>query len=101
LAAYDVICCPALCFEGGPTVALEAAAVGVPVVGSRIGGLAEIVTDGVDGRLVPPGDAAALAEALTAIARDPAMIDSWRAALARPRTMDEVAADYMAMYAGG
>ena len=102
LAAYDAICCPALCFEGGPTVALEAAAVGVPVVGSRIGGLAEIVTDGVDGRLVPPGDAAALAEALTAIARDPAStIDSWRAALARPRTMDEVAADYMTMYTGG
>jgi glycosyltransferase involved in cell wall biosynthesis len=102
LAAYDAICCPALCFEGGPTVALEAAAVGVPVIGSRIGGLAELVRDGVDGRLVPPGDAASLAEALTSVARDPtSTLDRWRLALARPRTMDEVAADYLAMYAGG
>ena len=54
LAGYDVLCCPAVCLEGGPTVAIEAHAVGTPVIGTRIGGLAELITDGVNGKLVRP-----------------------------------------------
>ena len=100
LGGYDVLCCPSRCLEGGPTVAIEAHAVGTPVIGTRIGGLAELVTDGVNGRLVPPGDWRALGEVLREIARDPrGTIDRWRAALPPPRTMDEVAADTRALYA--
>jgi glycosyltransferase involved in cell wall biosynthesis len=99
LRGYDVLCCPAICFEGGPTVALEAQAVGTPVVGSRIGGLAEIVEDGITGRLVPPNDADALADALREIARSPARtIDRWRAHAPTPRTMGQVASDYLRLY---
>jgi glycosyltransferase involved in cell wall biosynthesis len=99
LAAYDILCCPSLFLEGGPTVAIEAQAVGTPVIGSRIGGLAEIVRDGIDGRLVPPGDWRALAGVLTEIARDPGgTVDRWRLALPKARTMDEIAADYEALY---
>ena len=100
LAGYDVLCCPSVCAEGGPTVAIEAHAVGTPVIGTRIGGLAELVTDGVNGRLVPPGDWRALASALADLARDPAgTVDRWRLALPTPpRTMDEIAADYEALY---
>lgn len=48
---------------------MEAFSVGTPAVVSRIGGLAEIVTQERDGLLVPPGDAAALSEAMTAMLR--------------------------------
>jgi len=100
LADYNVLCCPAVCLEGGPTVAIEAHAVGTPVIGTRIGGIAELVTDGVNGRLVPPGDWRALAGALRNMAENPAgTIDRWRLALPPARTMDQVAADYLAVYA--
>jgi glycosyltransferase involved in cell wall biosynthesis len=55
--------------EGLGLVALEALACGVPVVASAVGGLPEIVQDGVDGRLVPAGDAVALAVALRDLPR--------------------------------
>ena len=50
---------------------LEAAALGVPVVASAVGGVPELVDDGRAGLLVPPGDAAALAAALGRLAQDP------------------------------
>ncbi len=99
LAGYDVLCCPSRCHEGGPTVALEAQAVGTPVLGTHIGGLAEIVRDGIDGRLVPVGDLDALTRALGALAADPGVLEAWRRALPQPRSMDDVTADYLALYA--
>ena len=59
---------PSVWDEPYGNVALEAIAVGVPVVASRAGGLPEIVAHGTSGLLVPRGDPDALAEALAAIA---------------------------------
>ncbi|KQV79077.1 hypothetical protein ASD15_20655 [Massilia sp. Root351] len=52
-------------------VLLEAGAFGLPVVASAVGGVPEILDDGVTARLVPPDDAAGLAEALRAVLRNP------------------------------
>ena len=57
--------------EGIPVALMEAAASGKPVVASRLSGIPEAIADGAEGLLVPPGDAAALADALAALAADP------------------------------
>ena len=65
--------------EGVSTAALEAMGCGVPVVATDVGGLAEVVEEGVTGAVVPPGDPRALAHATLLLLRDPER----RAALAR------------------
>ncbi len=57
--------------EGVPNVILEAMAAGLPVIGSKVGGIPEIVCDGETGLLVPPDDPSALSEALKALRSDP------------------------------
>lgn len=57
-------------WEGCPTVILEAMAHGVPVVATSVGGVPELVEDGVSGMLVPPEDPDALAQALARLTRD-------------------------------
>ena len=60
LATFDVFTLSSL-YEGLPTVVIEAMALGVPVVATRVGGASEIVTDRADGLLTPPRDPRALA----------------------------------------
>jgi len=79
-AAADVFVLPAVVDTRGDTeglgvVLLEAMSYGVPVIGSALGGITDIVTDGATGLLVPPGDAAALAAALARLAGDPALAE--------------------------
>lgn len=80
LAVTDVLVAPSVPTrsgkrEGIPVVLMEAMASGVPVVASRLSGIPEIVRDGENGRLFPPGDASALADALVELARDSALRD--------------------------
>ncbi|MFO8080699.1 MAG: glycosyltransferase family 4 protein [Armatimonadota bacterium] len=70
LATFDLFVMPSL-WEGMPYALVEAMAVGVPVVGSDIPGIADIVRPRQTGRLAPPGDPAALADTiLTALRED-------------------------------
>jgi glycosyltransferase involved in cell wall biosynthesis len=70
LAAGDVFAFPSY-QEGFPLVLLEAMAVGLPVASAAISGPVEMIDDGVDGVLVPPGDPAALAAALAGLIAAP------------------------------
>lgn len=70
MAAADVFTL-ASAHEGLPVAVMEAFAAGLPVVATAVGGLPHQVVDGVEGLLVPPGDPAALSEALVTLARDP------------------------------
>jgi colanic acid/amylovoran biosynthesis glycosyltransferase len=69
-AEADLFCLPSL-GEGVPVVLMEAMAMAVPVVATRVGGVPELIEDGVSGRLVSPGSSTALARAIAALAADP------------------------------
>lgn len=72
LRSADVTAVPSRCFENQPMVVLEAFSVGTPVVGSDLGGVSELIQDGWDGLVVPPGDPVALAVALQGLLDRPA-----------------------------
>jgi glycosyltransferase involved in cell wall biosynthesis len=57
--------------EGTPVSAIEALASGTPVVANRVGGVPDVVRDGVDGFLVEPGDVEGAAARLETLAREP------------------------------
>ncbi len=102
LSHATVFACPSL-YEPLGIVNLEAMACGTAVVGSKVGGIPEVVADGETGLLVPPGDPGALADAVNAL-----VADERRAAemgrLGRARAVTEfgwasIAAQTAALYA--
>ena len=74
--ASNVSCQPSLWQEANPLAVLEAMSMQLPVIASDIGGMPEIVKEGVTGLLFPPGDADALRERLTQLAGDAEMRDA-------------------------
>ncbi|GAA3879330.1 glycosyltransferase [Streptomyces sedi] len=71
IRSADLVLCPAD-YEPFGIVPLEAMACGVPVVASAVGGQRDTVADPTTGRLVPPGDPVALADAVAGLLADPA-----------------------------
>jgi glycosyltransferase involved in cell wall biosynthesis len=57
--------------EGLPVALLEAMAYGKPIVATRVGGIPDVLADGTEGLIVPPGDVAALSAAVTTLVADP------------------------------
>jgi glycosyltransferase involved in cell wall biosynthesis len=93
LASSDVFVLPSV-REGLPLSILEAMAAGRPVIASAIAGTDEVVTAGETGLLFPPGDPAALAQALRQLLADPGLADRLSRA-ARPWVQKEFAAELM------
>jgi phosphatidylinositol alpha-mannosyltransferase len=101
LHAADVLCAPSLSGESFGMVLTEAFAAGTPVIASGIAGYSDVVTDGVDGLLVPPGDPQRLAEELQRVAHEPQRLAAMGAAArhsakryAWPRIADQVTTVY-------
>jgi glycosyltransferase involved in cell wall biosynthesis len=79
LAIADVAVLPSF-YEGMPLVAIEALGAGRPMVATAVDGTSEVVVDGKTGLTVPPGDSAALAEAIIRLLRNPAERNAFGAA---------------------
>jgi glycosyltransferase involved in cell wall biosynthesis len=101
LAASDIYAMPSVNEPFGLVYA-EAMAMRVPVVGLASGGTPEVIDDETTGLLVPPDDPAALADALAALARDPArrrrMGDAGRRRVAERFTAERMARDVADVY---
>jgi len=98
LRHFDVLAVPSRWLETGPLVVLEAFAAGIPVVGSNLGGIAELVTDGVDGVLVEPDYSEEWAQALAWLARNSGALASLRDGVQPPRRMSVVASEMRTVY---
>jgi phosphatidyl-myo-inositol alpha-mannosyltransferase len=101
LHGADVLCAPSLSGESFGMVLTEAFAAGTPVVASAIAGYSDVVTDGVDGILVPPADPQRLAEELQRLHHEPERLRAMGLAARRsaqryawPRVADQVTTVY-------
>jgi glycosyltransferase involved in cell wall biosynthesis len=79
-------------------VALEAFAAGTPVIGWNVGGVGEIVRDGVDGLLIEPGSSVGWVEALRRVTEDAKLRAKLKAGVRPPRTSLEVAREMLWLY---
>ncbi len=85
--AVDLIVLPSLS-EGMPNVALEAMMFGKPVVATSVGGVPEVVIDGVTGKLVPAQNPERLAEAILAVLENPVLLETYGKA-GKKRVLEE------------
>lgn len=87
LAEVDVLAVPSLWYENFPLVVQEAFAAGVPVIASRIGGLAEQVSDSVDGLLFEPGNVSDFLDKVNILVDNGTLLEELRRAIQPVETM--------------
>ncbi|MHB8067758.1 MAG: glycosyltransferase family 4 protein [Desulfobaccales bacterium] len=102
LALMDVVVMASYAHEGVPQAALQALALGKPVVGTTVGGIPEVIRTGETGLLVPPKDATALAAALRQLWEQPArraeMGQRGRELVVQKYSLEQMAAAVEAVY---
>jgi glycosyltransferase involved in cell wall biosynthesis len=102
MKAADVLVCPSLWGEAAGLVNIEAMACGLPVVASQVGGIPEIVADGVTGYLFPPGNHDTLAELIRSLHENPqrraAMGARARSTALERYSPERLLPDYLAWY---
>lgn len=98
LSSIDVLVVPSVWYENTPFVVLEAFAAGRPVIASDLGGLSELVQDGVNGRTFTAGDPGALVSVLADFDEDPELVERLGAGIGEVRTLEENAHDFLALW---
>jgi glycosyltransferase involved in cell wall biosynthesis len=99
LQRYHLLAVPSRWLETGPLVILEAFAAGIPVLGSRLGGIADLVRHEVDGLLVDADNSRSWGEALTRLANEPELYQQLRDGVTEPRRIEQVASEMQDLYA--
>ena len=98
LALADIMAVPSLWLETGPLVVLEAFASQLPVLGSRLGGIAELVEEDKTGLLFSAGNSLELRQCLSRLLEEKGLLATLRNNIQPPRTMRDVTADMEQLY---
>ncbi len=98
LAALDVAVVPSTWYENSPLSILEAHAAGTPVITAALGGMAELVRDGVDGLHFQPNDVRDLRRVLQRLIDEPDLLPRLRSGIQQPRSIDDEMAQILAIY---
>lgn len=102
MADNNIIVIPSIKSEGTPTVILEAQSAGRPVIGTRVGGIPELVHDGVNGYIVPPNDPAALSRCIISLLQQPERASQFgqagRTQVEHDFTWDKITDKYIKLY---
>lgn len=98
MSEIDWVVVPSVWWENAPLTISEAQFHRRPVIASGIGGMAELVRDGINGLNVRPGDARSLAQAMTRAASDPDLWPALSAGAIAPPSMDDVAIRHLTLF---
>jgi len=101
LAHIDVLIMPSV-HEGLPYTILEAMSLGIPIIGTRVGGLAEVIDDRENGMLIPLGDVEGLIQGIRALKSEPGLGEAMGRAARRIQadsfTLDTMGNSYQGLY---
>lgn len=98
LSTLDVVVVPSTWYENSPLAIMEAQAAGIPVVTSSLGGMAELVRDGLDGLHFQAANSHDLARQLQRLIDEPDLLPLLRSNIAKPRTIDNEMETLLAIY---
>lgn len=98
LTDYDLLVVPSRGFETGPLVVLEAFAAHLPVIGSNLGGISELIKPNENGLLVEPESIGAWEQALRRCIDTDDLLEQLRAGIPQPKTMSQVALEMKQLY---
>ncbi len=98
LSSIDVLVVPSVWYENTPFVVLEAFCAGRPVIASDLGGLSEIVQDGVNGRTFAAGDPGSLTGVLAEFEEDPSLLTKLAMGIEQVRTLEQNADDFVSLW---
>jgi glycosyltransferase involved in cell wall biosynthesis len=98
LQELDVVVVPSLWYENSPNTILEAQAHRTPAIVSDLGGMAELVQDGVNGLLFAPGDASSLAAQLRRLCDEPELLPRLRAGIEPVKSVEVEMAELQHVY---
>ena len=99
LRTMDILVVPSLWRENSPLIVQQAQALGIPVVGSQVDGIASLISDEVNGLLFTPGDAVDLAKCLKRFREEPELRSRLAQHAVRPRGIQEYVSELEACYA--
>ncbi|WP_017653949.1 glycosyltransferase [Fortiea contorta] len=98
LKGYDLLAVPSQLLETGPMVVLEAFAAGIPILGSNLGGISELIQSEVNGLLVEPNSVTAWSQALQRLCLNKALIPQLKSGIQPPQKIETVADQMLSIY---